>query len=320
MDPTESMLGNLAGGVIATALDSHALIQVTGDDAHAFLQGQFSNDLNDLNETGDAANPVQCQLNAYCNPKGRVLAVMRLVRYDGGWGMIVPAGLADQLVSRLKMFVLRARVEIAPRPQTALLGLINGAQCAGGRGLERVPVGGVVPRHMMIGEPQAVDSFMRANALEAAPGDGPWRLADILSGIPQVYAQTAVQFIPQMINLDRVGGLSFTKGCYPGQEIVARLRYRGRVKQRMSAGVARGLAALAPGDPVHSDQHAGQKVGLVVDAVPTDRSRGEYAFSATAPVQLSDGETLRVGPVPGAAWTRIALPYEAAEAGEAGQE
>jgi len=204
-------------------------------------------------------------------------------------------------------------VEIAPRPQTALLGLINAAQCTGGRGLHRVPVPGVVPRQMMIGESQAVDSFMRANALEPAPGDDSWRLADILSGIPQVYAQTAEQFIPQMINLDRVGGLSFTKGCYPGQEIVARLRYRGRVKQRMLAGIARGLAALAPGDPVHCSRRAGQKVGQVVDAVPTDRSRGEYAFSATAPVPLSDAEALRVGPAPGAACARIALPYEAGE-------
>lgn len=310
MNPTESALGNLAGGVTATALDSHALIEVTGDDARDFLQGQFSND---LSEVGDAANPARrCQLNAYCNPKGRVLAVMRLVRHDRGWWMVVPAGLADPLISRLKMFVLRARVEIAPKPQTALLGLINGAQCTGGRGLERVPVRGVVPRQMMIGEPQAVDAFIRANALEPASGDGPWRLADILSGIPQVYAQTAEQFIPQMINLDRVGGLSFTKGCYPGQEIVARLRYRGRVKQRMLAGVARGLAGLAPGDPVYCDQRAGQnprKVGQVVDAVPTNR--GEYTFSATAPVQLSDGETLRVGPAPGAALTRIALPSEA---------
>lgn len=309
MNPTESALGHLAGGVIAAALDSHALIEVTGDDARDFLQGQFSND---LSEVGDASDPARrCQLNAYCNPKGRVLAVIRLVRCDGGWWMIVPAGLAEPLISRLKMFVLRARVEIAPKPQTALLGLINDAQCAGGRGLERVPVRGVVPRHIMIGEPPAVDAFMRANALEGASGDDRWRLADILSGIPQVYAQTAEQFIPQMINLDRVGGLSFTKGCYPGQEIVARLRYRGRVKQRMLAGVAGGLAGLAAGDPVHSDQRPGQKVGLVVDAVPTDRSRGEYAFSATAPVQLGDGETLRVGPAPGAALTRIALPYEA---------
>lgn len=315
MTPTESALGHLAGGVTAAALDSHALIEVTGDDARDFLQGQFSND---LSEIGDAANPAQrCQLNAYCNPKGRVLAVMRLVRHDRGWWMVVPAGLAEPLISRLKMFVLRARVEIAPKPQTALLGLINGAQCAGGRGLERVPVGGVVPRRMMIGEPQAVDAFMRANALEPAPDDGPWRLADILSGIPQVYAQTAGQFIPQMINLDRVGGLSFTKGCYPGQEIVARLRYRGRVKQRLLAGTVRGLAGLAPGDPVYCGQRAGQaprKVGQVVDAVPTDRSRGEYTFSATAPVQLNDGETLRVGPAPGAALTRIALPSE--EGGE----
>lgn len=312
MNPIESAPGNLAGGVTAAALDSLALIEVTGDDARDFLQGQFSND---LSEVGDADNPAQrCQLNAYCNPKGRALAVIRLVRHDGGWWMMVPAELADPLIRRLKMFVLRARVEITPKPQTALLGLINGAQCTGGRGLERVPVRGVVPRHIMIGEPQAVDAFMRANALEAAPGDEPWRLADILSGIPQVYAQTVEQFIPQMINLDRVGGLSFTKGCYPGQEIVARLRYRGRVKQRLLAGVARGLAGLAPGDPVYCEQRAGQdprKAGQVVDAVPTDRSRGEYTFSATAPVQLDDGETLRVGPAPGAALTRIALPYEA---------
>ena len=306
----ENLLAGLPDRPVAVDLGTLALIEVTGEDAQSFLHGQFSNEVAAL---GDASNQTaRCQLNAYCNPKGRVLALIRLIRHGGGFGMIVPATLAAGLIARLKMFVLRARVRIAPRPETALLGLLNAADDGSGAGLEsaidRVPVDGVLPRQLLLGEKPAIESVARAH--ERRPDDDLWRLTDILSGIPQIYAPTIEAFIPQMINLDQVGGLSFTKGCYPGQEIVARLRYRGKVKQRMLAAVAHGLECPAPGDRLYSDRRGAQKIGVVVDAVATGEDR--HIMSATAPADLAEEETLRLGAPAGPALMRIPMPHAAA--------
>ena len=313
-NPAQTLIKNLTSNTTLTPLDSLTLIEVTGDDAQAFLQGQFSNDVDALGDRHDAK---RCQLNAYCNPKGRVLAVVRLVRHAGGFWMIVPADLADNLSNRLKMFVLRAKVAIAPKPQVALRGLIN-ADAGNGGGddnITRVPIAGIVPRQILIGEQPAVDAFARAHTADTQPDDARWRLIDILSGIPQIYPPTVEAFIPQMLNLDLIDGLSFTKGCYPGQEIVARLRYRGQVKQRMLAATAQGIANLAPGDPVYSTQRADQKVGQIVDAVKTGHD--QYTFTATAPPATAPPATTPAQPLlPGSPssppLTPIALPYSVA--------
>ena len=290
---------------VTTELTSLALIEVSGDEAESFLQGQFSNDVAMIGQ-------MDCQLNAYCNPKGRVLALVRLVRRDGGFGMIVPADVAQQLLTRLKMFVLRAKVNIDLRPETALLGLVNSNDSDigtgdAGNGITRAAVNGVLPRQILMGEKQAIHSFLQASDHDHRRNDNLWRLLDILSGIPQVYPTTVEEFIPQMINLDLVGGLSFTKGCYPGQEIVARLRYLGKLKQRMLAGTVEGVENLAPGDPIYSPQRPDQKAGLVVDAVET--GGGQYTFSATAPSNSIEEGALLVGSASAPALARIALPY-----------
>lgn len=311
LTPAEILSGRIGGGDdegAAVALDSLAYIEVTGADARDFLQGQFSNDL-DAVAAGDAdGGAPACQLNAYCNPKGRALAVMRVLRLGDGWVLLAPAALAEQLIKRLRMFVLRAKVSIEARP-VVLRGVVGAPDpelkraAADHAGTVCAEVAGVVPRQLIIGDAPAMDAL----APEPSVSDDKWRLVDILSGIPQVYPATAEAFIPQFINLDRVGGLSFSKGCYPGQEIIARLRYRGRVKQRLVAARARGLESLAPGDPVGAGD-SGRKIGLVVDAAPTGRR--EFVFSATVPWPLGD-TALQVGR--DATVTRIALPTDAAE-------
>jgi len=303
---------------IVVALDSLALIEVSGDDAQEFLQGQFSNDIDAVAAIDDAGNApaAGCQLNAYCNPKGRALAVIRVMRYWNGWLLLVPAALAESLIKRLRMFVLRAKVSIEQRPWV-LWSFIDAPVLTrvaeDNESVACVAVDGVVPRRLIFGEFPPMGAFARIDALPLQLTDAPWRLADILSGVAQIYPQTAEQFIPQFLNLDRAGGLSFSKGCYPGQEIVARLRYRGRVKQRMVAARARGIDALAPGDPLYAGD-SDNKIGTVVDALrigdADGRGGAEYLFSATAPSPLGD-QPLRVGPLPGHPATRIALPSDA---------
>lgn len=286
------------------ALDSLAVVTVGGEEAQAFLQGQFSNDVDALvAATAAASGVLPSQLNAYCNPKGRALAVIRLVRAGDAFWLIVPADVAEKLAMRLRMFVLRAKVEIALRPELALAGVAAAATAA-------VDYPGVMriampqpndAREIWMGEKAAMASVLRA-----ADGDGAWRLADIRAGLPQVYAATMEAFIPQMLNLDLVGGLSFSKGCYPGQEIIARLRHRGKVKQRLAAGTVRvAVATPGPGDAVVDG--AGKKAGMVVDAVATGDD--EWALSFTAPVGEYTGLRLGGGDGSGAEIMPFALPY-----------
>ena len=298
---------NLLADKVIADLDSLALIEISGHDAQSFLQGQLSNDIDAIDIAGNDAKPTS-QLNAYCNPKGRTLAMIRLLRHADGFWLFVPAAIADSLIPRLKMYVMRDKVDIVLRTELVLRGLINGDDVEVGEGIERVNVDGIVARQILVGEKTALDSFARASGYTSKGDDHLWRLADILSGIPQVYPQTVEAFIPQMINLDLVDGVSFTKGCYPGQEIVARLRYLGKVKQRMLAGSVSGIENLAPGDPIYAEQRGEQKAGAVVDAVQTGKD--EFILSATAPANIEDG-VLLVGANSNSAsiLTRIPLPY-----------
>ncbi|MGR3913463.1 MAG: hypothetical protein OD918_02880 [Gammaproteobacteria bacterium] len=290
-------------------LDSLALVDVGGDDAQGFLQGQFCNDVDDA-QAGHA------QLNAYCNPKGRVLAVLRLVRHARGFWLVMPAKLADGLIARLKMFVLRAKVDIAKSP-LQLLGVMNHGDAmdvddvgdADEIARAHLDTVDIASRQIFIGKPDALAQV--AIGVTAEPTDEIWRLADILAGLPQIYAPTAGAFIPQTINLDLTGGLSFTKGCYPGQEIVARLRYRGKVKQRMLAAYAPGAAAPPPGAPLYAADSE-QKIGQVVDAV---ECAGGCMLSASMRTGMPADGALCLQPQSGAhaALTRIDLPYPLTE-------
>lgn len=300
----ESILARHVGDGAVVALDSLGVIEVGGDDAQEFLQGQFSNDIDAVAAVDGAV--AHCQLNAYCNPKGRALAVVRVLRLAERWWLLAPRAQVDSLMKRLRMFVLRAKVSIEA-PALARWGVIGCGDGVGAPALKadavvRAPVAGVIPRQLIIGDAQA----MRSLDITPTPSDDLWRLTDILSGVAQVYPATAEQFIPQFINLERVGGVSFSKGCYPGQEIIARLRHRGRVKRRMLAARAVGVDALAPGDALFDGD--GKTVGTVVDAVNTGAR--EFIFNATAPSPLAD-TTLSLGA--DATVTRIALPNDAKE-------
>lgn len=293
-------------------LGTLSLIEVTGADAASFLQGQFSNDVATIGQ-------LQCQLNAYCTPKGRMLALIKLIRHGDDFWLVVPTELAEPLTKRLKMFVLRAAVCIEMKPQTTLIGLLGGDDGLrhtdmDAAGIVRIPIDGIHPRQLLLGAKQAMATWLHSCQYTHESQDDLWRLCDILSGIPQIYPQTVEQFIPQTLNLDLLDGLSFTKGCYPGQEIVARLRYLGKLKQRMLVGRVQGLATLLPGERIYlaPADSAPQKVGMVVDAVQTDHH--EYTFSATAPVDMLEPDLessgiLRVGDASGPAARVLPLPY-----------
>lgn len=201
------------------------LLSVSGDDAATFLHGQLTNQIAEL-KPGDAT------FAAYCSPKGRILGLFWIIRGADRFRMLTDRALLPSLRKRLQMFVLRSKVEIVDESDT--LTLFAGASLSDANDkaptvehsddhiLLRLPFGGPV---LGISPEQAPDGY----SMNAAQ----WRSTMIAAGLPWISEATAEAFVPQMVNLDLLGGLNFRKGCYPGQEIVARTHYRGILKRRM---------------------------------------------------------------------------------------
>ena len=190
-------------------------IEVVGDDAFDFLQAQLSNDLRLL----EGRDVLLC---AWCNPKGRVICLLRVTATRDGYLLTLPQDLIETLVNRLTMFRFRARVELARR------------ECS----LDA------------IGVERSVDD---------------WRLENLRAGIPEIGAAQSERFTAHMLNLDLLDAVSLDKGCYPGQEIIARTHYRGASKRRLLRFEA--TAPVSAGDEVFDGE---RKVGDVVNAIGTD--------------------------------------------------
>jgi folate-binding protein YgfZ len=253
------------------ALDDLGVLSVRGSDATRFLQGQLSNDMDRLEREPSL-------LAGYHNPQGRVIAVLRVVRAaPDEIHAILPRELVSPVTERLKRYVLRAKVRLSDDSASwHVRGIIAGADetsDAVPEGL-RVKVGDAPARWIALAS--------RADAASIAPdGEGrrAWALLDMAQGLPQVYARTSEVFVAQMLNLDRIGAIDFGKGCYTGQEVVARAHYRGRVKRRMQRLRARAPVTLAPGD---DGLLADGRSFRVVDAVQLDDGTSE--FLAVAPL------------------------------------
>lgn len=282
-------------------------IAVSGADAETFLQAQISNDV-------AALGPDDSRLAAWCDAKGRVQAIVRVLRRGDDLLLLLPRALVAPTLKRLHLFVLRARVELRDAgDELAVRGVIGGP--AGEPPLQDPRPGAVLhdgerqylalpgpePRCLVIAPPSAAPE---------AVDDETWRRADILAGLPQVYPETQGRFVPQMLNLHWLGGIDFHKGCYPGQEVVARLEYRGKLTRRMFRGTLDAEETPAPGTPVTDTEDKVQ--GEVVEAAP--RPKGQDLLAVLKIAQRSRAPTggeagdgaLRIG---GAELTLAPLPY-----------
>lgn len=289
-------------------------VTVAGEDAFAFLQGQFTNDLQEVTES-------RSQLSGYCTPKGRLLALFRILAHGPGYRLVAPTEILEPVVKRLRRYVLRAKVDLEITPEMVTVGLAGAAAQAlieqrfgaapgpGGVAADgATAVTGVgEARWLLAGPVEAMTGLWEAFGERLPPADGrSWRRLEILDGLPQVFAPTVEKFVPQMVNLDLVGGVSFAKGCYPGQEIVARLRYLGKLKQRMLCARVENGSGIAPGDGIHTEERGEQRVGTVVDA---QRAEGGAVLLATAPLARFTEGPLLTTPQGGEVLQQIPLPY-----------
>ena len=245
------------------------ILRARGADAISFLQGQLSNDVTRL-ESG------RLQLSGYHTPQGRAIALLRLTPLAADDLLaVLPRELVPLVVTRLKRYVLRAKVQITDESaQWHILGYQGPAPVVPAGAL-CLPYGS--SRHLVV-IPRSLDP----PALEAPAGTAAdWAAGDIAEGLPQVYLPTSEAFVAQMLNLDVTGGIALDKGCYTGQEIIARAHYRGQVKRRMQRFESEGPCDLKPGQAgVLAD---GRSFKVVEAAALPDGLCGFLAVAGPAP-------------------------------------
>ena len=197
------------------ALKERALIKISGADAEVFLQNQFSNDIEVLNNS-------EIQINAYCQHQGKIIALFWVLRSDESFLLSFPSDLAEKIKTRLQMFVIMSDVLIDDvSDQYHQIGLIN----------ENHSNAYSINENLSL----LIASNLEKN-IEMSSNNDEWIKACIDSQIPEVFLSTSEKLVPQMLNLDiNEVGVNFSKGCYPGQEVVARLHYLGEAKRRLFA-------------------------------------------------------------------------------------
>ncbi len=262
-------------------LHGFGLFKVIGDDADTFLQGQLTCDLEQLNDGHHC-------LAAYLTPQGKTLALFRMFRYDNAIYCVLPKALIPPMLQRLRMYVMMSDVKLVDlSDEWPLYGLV-GSDVSPALGLSDGEVMAVEKgawlsfgsRALYVGSRQEESLILAEREITDVEkgAESDWVQADIYAAIPNIYAQTQEEFIPQMLNLDCLGGISFKKGCYTGQEIVARTHYRGRLKRRLFVAKVSALQTPQPGDDLYSlVDETGQSAGKIVDAV--SQEKGECLIS-----------------------------------------
>jgi len=311
----------LAAGFVATVTDQ-GLIAVAGEEAAKFLHAQLTNDVEHLQHS-------DARFAGFCTPKGRLQASFLMWRDLDTVYLQLPRAIQPPLQKRLSMFVLRSKAKLRDAtdeaPFEAVLGLGGArAEAALARFVEALPgapmgktsgaFGTVLrlndafgaPRYLWLTSAETASAALPALKQELAlGGNQAWRLATIHAGEPQVDAATQEQFVPQMVNLELLGGVNFKKGCYPGQEIVARTKYLGKIKRRTALATIDNAAART-GDEVFSSADPDQPCGMVVNAAPNGRGGAD----ALVEIKLAAlGEPVALGSAGGAALRFLPMPY-----------
>lgn len=311
-------LAAAASGAILTDLAYLGLLELTGADAAAFLQGQMTNDVHLLDAGGS-------QFAGYCTAKGRLLATLLLWKDGDSCYAQLDGSIAASVMQRLKLYVLRSKVSVGDAGDKFIRFGIAGAAAEQtlaemfatipqqphqavrdvGALLLRLP--GIAPRFELIAAPDSALNLWQSLSRQCRPaGAVCWEWLDIRAGIPQVCAATQEEFIPQTLNLDLLDSISFKKGCYVGQEIVARTHHLGTVKRRMQ------LAHIAADQPPQAGDDlfgaAGvEPAGKIVNAAAAPA--GGYDVLAAVRLECLEAGPIRWGTPEGPVLELMPLPY-----------
>ncbi|MFT3776798.1 MAG: folate-binding protein [Ottowia sp.] len=284
------------------------VIRAAGEQAAEFLQGQLTQDV-------VLMKPGEARLAGYCNAKGRLLAsFVACKRSPQEFWLVCSRDLLAPTLKKLSMFVLRAKVKLSDATdELALHGLIGDAASSIAAGADQESAGSQKDSEFLAPLPPAggASRALWIGPAGSAPPPGHalspalWDWAAVQSGVATVSAPVIEAFVPQMLNYESVGGVSFKKGCYPGQEVVARSQFRGAIKRRAFAGQVDGVARA--GQEVFSAAEPDQPVGLVAQAA--EAPQGGTAVIVSIHLAAAQAADLRVGAADGPALTGLHLPY-----------
>ncbi|MDB4222240.1 hypothetical protein N9850_00590 [Granulosicoccus sp.] len=305
-------------------MSGYSVIEITGQDAPEFLQGQFCNDLKQVTAT-------HAQITGYCTPKGRLLTLPTIVGFDAGFRLLIPQSVKEAFIKRISMFVMRSKVIITELSDVRCMGVIAGGQNNDSLAqslLGSLPAAafdasaspsmqvirwhddlsdGQRSRFVVIADQQTITDLWNQDVVSVRSGQSAWRLADISAGVPSITGGVVEAFVPQMMNMQLIDGLSFTKGCYPGQEIVARMQYLGKLKRHMRPfKLTLGATTLtdAPVAGAKLSCGADKEAGVIVDAA----QMGDEAILILAVVKVSAAEDALQ--YEDSALASVDLPYE----------
>jgi hypothetical protein len=315
----DSDLAAARSGSVLALLSHLGVLQFSGEDAETFLQAQLSCDV-------ASAGTRSSTYGAYCSPKGRMLANFLLWREEAGFFMALSRDIAAAVQRTISKFVLRSKVKVSDASDTIVLAGAAGPQAEGAlRGLfselPKMPnevsrqsdAGTVIRlkdgRFVLTLAPSAASELQRrlGNALQSVDARA-WRWLDIRNGVPRVTAPTQDRLVPQMANFELIGGVSFDKGCYPGQEVVARTQHLGKLKRRMF--LANVAAPAAAGDDLYSEDLGDQASGVVVNAEASPD--GGHDLLAVVQTASRESSTVHLKSLNGPALRFSPLPYAVA--------
>lgn len=293
------------------------LIRASGEESELFLQGQLTNDIAEVTS-------VRSQLSGYCTPKGRMIANMRVIPHDGDYLLLMPKERLAAVLQRLGMFVLMSKVTLTDASdELQAIGLYGDCTTSlpagdapaeaddcitSGDGVTIVRIAADAPRFLLTGSAEAIEQRRQHLTETTTPAtDQQWRLLDIRAGLPTVYDATTEAFVPQMLNMHLVNGVSFSKGCYTGQEVVARMHYLGKLKRRMYHVAIEGECPAAGTNLYSPQSQSGQGSGKIVMSAATMEGNCE----ALAVVEVANAENgeLRINDENGAKLEILELPY-----------
>lgn len=290
---------------VLIALNHLACYLVGGEDAASFLQGQFSNDIN-------AVTLDQGQITSYCTPKGRMLAVFYICKNDSGYYLLTSKDIAEEVIKRLQMYVLRSKVTIKSCQNTIIMGVCNdnGHTVLNTLGINppqnpydassnedavclNIPAPN--PRYLLIGNASLANNLQSISNNDVYIFDESyWQWLDIMAGLPHITSNTQEEFVPQMANMELINGVNFKKGCYPGQEVVARLHYLGNANRRMFRLDINAREAINAGDDIYnrdSDQPVGKVLSLIQESDNKYSALGVLRIEAVKTNQLVTGSS-----------------------------
>jgi hypothetical protein len=289
------------------------LLEISGEDAVTFLQGQVTNDVKQLNGSN-------AHYTGYCNPKGRLLALFLAFSHNNHLHLQLPSSLLEPISKRLKMYVMRSKVSIIDTTESIFKLGLNGPEATQilGQLIPSLPANdyelistelATVLKLPSIDNQARYEIFTDADHINSIwnslsgqcqlVGKACWDYLETNAGIPEIVPNTQEQFVPQMINLDILNGINFKKGCYTGQEIVARTHYLGSVKRRTFLASIASNQIPSAGDKIFDANK--NEVGQIVRVAPNTKSGVDALIELRIEAQ-QNGEVL---------WQNVAVEFKA---------